>query len=108
MICHVNWILGDRRSFKPDGSSRARLFLGAKPCTEWLDDFVARDEDGFNFARVAANSANLLETDVPGVFAAGDVRAASTKRWATAAGEETIVVQLVHAYLSTAVKEGAR
>lgn len=65
-------------------------------------------EDGFNFTGVAANSANLLETDVPGVFAAGDVRAASTKRWAAAAGEETMAVQFVHAYLKTAVNEGAR
>jgi thioredoxin reductase (NADPH) len=99
---------GDRRSFQPDGSSRARQFVGAKPCTERLDGLVARDEDGLNFGGVVANSANLLEADVPGVFAAGDVRAASTNRGATAAGEETMAVQLVHAYLSTAVKEGAR
>jgi len=61
-----------------------------------------------NFADVVANSATLLEADVPGVSGAGDVSAASTKRRATAAGEETMAVQLVHAYLDTAVKEGAR
>jgi thioredoxin reductase (NADPH) len=61
-----------------------------------------------NFAGVVANSATLLEADVPGVFGAGDVSAASTKRRATAAGEAAMVVRLVHAYLSTAVKEGAR
>jgi thioredoxin reductase (NADPH) len=108
MICHVNWVYGNRCSFKPDGSSQARLFVGAKPCTAWLDDFVARNEDGLSFAGVVANSATLLEADVPGVFGAGDVSAASTKRWAAAAGEAAMVVQLVHACLGTAVKEGAR
>src|SRR5258707_10312632 len=80
------------------------LFLGAKPCTEWLDDVVARDEDGFILTGAAANSANLLETNVPGVYAAGDVRSASTKRCATAVGEGATAVQFVHAHLNTAVK----
>ena len=42
---------------------------------------------------------NLLETDVPGVFAAGDVRSGSTKRCATAVGEGSMAVQFVHEYL---------
>ena len=76
------------------------LFLGALPCTEWLDDAVGRDEHGFILTGAAANMDNLLETDVPGVFAAGDVRSGSTKRCATAVGEGAMAVQFVHAHLS--------
>jgi thioredoxin reductase (NADPH) len=76
------------------------LFLGAMPCTEWLGDLVARDANGFILTGAAANADNLLETSVPGVFAAGDVRSGSTKRCATAVGEGAMVVQLVHARLA--------
>ena len=76
------------------------LFLGALPCTEWLDDTVGRDHNGFILTGAAANTDNLLETDVPGVFAAGDVRSGSTKRCATAVGEGAMAVQFVHAHLS--------
>jgi thioredoxin reductase (NADPH) len=82
------------------GYSFMFLFLGALPCTEWLDDTVARDHDGFVLTGAAAGSENLLETDVPGVFAAGDVRSGSTKRCATAVGEGSMAVQLVHGHLS--------
>ena len=75
------------------------LFLGALPCTEWLGDAVARDEDGFVVTGAAANARYLLETSVPGVFAAGDVRSGSTKRCAAAVGEGAMAVQLVHARL---------
>jgi thioredoxin reductase (NADPH) len=76
------------------------LFLGALPCTEWLDDTVARDHDGFILTGPAANTDSLLETDVPGVFAAGDVRSGSTKRCATAVGEGSMAVQFVHTHLA--------
>ena len=76
------------------------LFLGAVPCTEWLDGNVARDHDGFILTGAAARMDNLLETDIPGVFAAGDVRSGSTKRCATAVGEGAMAVQFVHAHLS--------
>ena len=76
------------------------LFLGALPCTEWLGDTVGRDEDGFILTGAAARAGNVLETTVPGVFAAGDVRAGSTKRCATAVGEGAWAVQLVHAHLA--------
>jgi thioredoxin reductase (NADPH) len=76
------------------------LFLGALPCTEWLDDTVARDPDGFILTGAAADVDDLLETDIPGVFAAGDVRSGSTKRCATAVGEGATAVQFVHAHLS--------
>jgi len=76
------------------------LFLGALPCTEWLGDAVARDENGFVLTGVAAGANYLLETSVPGVFAAGDVRSGSTKRCAAAVGEGSMAVQLVHARLA--------
>jgi thioredoxin reductase (NADPH) len=85
---------GERLSF-----SFLFLFLGARPCTEWLDDAVERDEDGFILTGTAAASDVLLETSVPGVYAAGDVRAGSTKRCAAAVGEGAMVVQLVHAHI---------
>ena len=76
------------------------LFLGALPCTEWLDDAVTRDEKGFVLTGGAAGADNLLETSLPGVFAAGDVRSGSTKRCATAVGEGAMAVQFVHARLA--------
>jgi thioredoxin reductase (NADPH) len=76
------------------------LFLGADPCTDWLGDVVARDEHGFVLTGLAADADFLLETSVPGIFAAGDVRSGSTKRCATAVGEGAMAVQLVHARLA--------
>jgi thioredoxin reductase (NADPH) len=76
------------------------LFLGALPCTGWLGDAVGRDDDGFILTGLAVGADNLLETTVPGVFAAGDVRSGSTKRCATAVGEGAWAVQLVHAHLA--------
>ena len=85
------------------------LFLGALPCTEWLDDTVGRDPNGFVLTGAAANMDGLLETDIPGVFAAGDVRSGSTKRCATAVGEGSMAVQFVHAHLArTAETRGVR
>ncbi|HWE32129.1 MAG TPA: FAD-dependent oxidoreductase [Solirubrobacteraceae bacterium] len=75
------------------------LFLGALPCTDWLDDVVKRDEHGFIVTGAAIGADNLLETTLPGVFAVGDVRSGSTKRCATAVGEGAWAVQLVHAHL---------
>jgi thioredoxin reductase (NADPH) len=77
------------------------LFLGAAPCTDWLDDTIGRDENGFILTGAASGADNLLGTTVPGVFAAGDVRAGSTKRCATAVGEGAWAVQLVHAHLAS-------
>jgi thioredoxin reductase (NADPH) len=72
------------------------LFLGAKPCTTWLGDVVARDTHGFILTGSEAGAEGLLETSVPGVYAAGDVRAGSIKRCATAVGEGAAVVRFVH------------
>jgi thioredoxin reductase (NADPH) len=76
------------------------FFLGAQPCTGWLDDAVARAADGFVLTGAPAGADHLLETSVPGIFAAGDVRSGSTKRCAAAVGEGSMAVQLVHEHLA--------
>jgi len=76
------------------------LFLGASPCTDWLGDVVARDEKGFVLTGADAGGGYLLETSVPGIYAAGDVRSGSVKRCATAVGEGAMVVRFVHERLS--------
>ena len=78
------------------------LFLGASPCTDWLGDVVARDSNGFILTGRDAGAEGLLETSVPGIYAAGDVRAGSIKRCATAVGEGATVVRFVHEQLSPA------
>jgi thioredoxin reductase (NADPH) len=83
------------------------VFIGALPRTDWLDGVVARDERGFILAGRDAQAAGwplhrdpyLLETTVPGVFVAGDVRARSIKRVASAVGEGSMAVSLIHQYL---------
>jgi thioredoxin reductase (NADPH) len=78
------------------------LFLGASPCTDWLGEVVARDADGFVLTGADADAGGLLETSVPGVYAAGDVRAGSIKRCATAVGEGATIVRFVHDRISAA------
>jgi thioredoxin reductase (NADPH) len=83
------------------------VFIGASPRTDWLDGVVARDRRGFILAGPDAQPAGwplrrepyLLETTVPGVFVAGDVRARSIKRVASAVGEGSMAVSLIHEYL---------
>jgi thioredoxin reductase (NADPH) len=89
------------------------VFIGASPRTEWLGSAVVRDEKGFVITgqdlltSPKAQSWTLsrapfaLETSVPGVFAAGDVRLDSMKRVASAVGEGAMSVYLVHRYLAT-------
>jgi thioredoxin reductase (NADPH) len=86
------------------------VFVGAAPRTDWLDGVLARDERGFIRAGVdvreqgwpLARDPYLLETSVPGVFVAGDVRARSIKRVASAVGEGSMAVSLIHEYLASA------
>jgi thioredoxin reductase (NADPH) len=86
------------------------VFVGAAPRTSWLDEVVARDEHGFILAGAEVRGAGwplkrdpyLLETSVPGVFVAGDVRARSIKRVASAVGEGSMAVSLIHEYLAAA------
>jgi thioredoxin reductase (NADPH) len=83
------------------------VFIGASPRTDWLEGVVARDERGFILAGADVRNDGwplkrdpyLLETSVPGVFVAGDVRARSIKRVASAVGEGSMAVSLVHQYL---------
>jgi len=88
------------------------LFIGAAPRTEWLDGTVRRDEKGFVLTGPDLTTGGErpsgweldrlpyhLETSVPGVFVAGDVRAESAKRVASAVGEGAMAVMLVHRYL---------
>src|SRR5262249_23450835 len=81
------------------------LFLGAVPNTDWLAGTVALDDDGFVLTGQRAGAENILETSVPGVFAAGDVRSGSVKRCATAVGEGAMVVRLVHERFSVDLVE---
>ncbi len=84
------------------------VFIGAAPRTDWLAGVVARDERGFILAGLDARQNGwplkrdpyLLETSVPGVFVAGDVRARSIKRVASAVGEGAMAVSLIHEYLA--------
>jgi thioredoxin reductase (NADPH) len=72
------------------------FFIGADPCTSWVGDAVARSPNGFILTGAEAGAEGLLETSVPGIYAAGDVRAGSTKRCATAVGEGAAVVGEIH------------
>ena len=86
------------------------VFIGAAPRTDWLDGVVARDERGFILAGPDVGGPGwglkrdpyMLETSVPGVFVAGDVRSRSIKRVASAVGEGSMAVSLIHQYLSSA------
>ena len=94
------------------GASALFIFIGAVPRTEWLPPIVARDQHGFIMAGPETRIANMagyaeqdrdpyiLETSVPGVFVAGDVRSGGVKRVASAVGEGSMAVMFVHRYLS--------
>jgi thioredoxin reductase (NADPH) len=88
------------------------VFIGAAPRTEWLEGTVLRDEDGYVLCGgemlrdegrpdewPLERDPYLLETSVPGIFVAGDVRAGSVKRVASAVGEGSMAVTFVHQYL---------
>jgi len=87
-------------------------FIGAAPRTDWLGDCVARDERGFILTGPDLKAEHLthwplerqpflLETNVPGAFAAGDVRHQSIKRVASAVGEGSVTVHFIHQYLAS-------
>jgi thioredoxin reductase (NADPH) len=89
------------------------VFIGATPQTEWLGESVARDAHGFILTGSDLDRARdlrawpldrapfLLEANVPGVFAAGDVRHESVKRVASAVGEGSVAVHFIHRYLAS-------
>ncbi len=74
------------------------VFIGAQPHTGWLGGVVALDEKGFV---LTGCDGMLLETSLPGVLAAGDVRSGSIKRVASAVGEGSMAVRLVHEHLAS-------
>jgi thioredoxin reductase (NADPH) len=89
------------------------IFIGALPRTDWLADVVERDERGFILTGpdlirdgqrpkgwALERDPYLLETNVPGLFAVGDVRHGSVKRVASGVGEGSVAVQFIHQYLS--------
>jgi thioredoxin reductase (NADPH) len=82
------------------------LFLGASPCTGWLGESVERDGKGFIRTGSEVGAEGLLETSVPRVYAAGDVRAGSIKRCAIAVGEGAAVVRFVHEQLEPSPVKG--
>jgi thioredoxin reductase (NADPH) len=97
------------------------IFIGAQPHTDWLAGIVKRDANGFILTGPdlmvddGHNNNNrpkgwnldrqpfLLETNIPGIFAAGDVRSGSVKRVASGVGEGSIAIQFVHQYLKRVV-----
>ena len=93
------------------------LFIGADANTDWLRDCVELDQKGFVLTgaslvaavaesdrwRAAGRSPFLLETSLPGVFAAGDVRSGSVKRVASAVGEGAMAVTFVHTHIGKVV-----
>ncbi|MGW5366466.1 FAD-dependent oxidoreductase [Actinopolymorpha pittospori] len=88
------------------------VFIGARPRTSWLAGQVTLDEDGFivtgaedpTFRRAVGRGPLALETNLPGVFAAGDVRGGSIKRVAAAVGEGAMAARLVHEHLNWGVR----
>jgi thioredoxin reductase (NADPH) len=89
------------------------IFIGAQPSTSWLGDLIERDERGFILSGpellrdgkrpkswTLDRDPGLLETNVPGIFVVGDVRAGSVKRVASGVGEGAVVVQFMHQYLA--------
>jgi thioredoxin reductase (NADPH) len=109
-------VIADSASGEPETVDAKALFIfiGARPYTDWLDGLVQRDAQGFilsgpDLERDERGSIPgwtldrdpfLLETNVPGIFVAGDVRHRSVKRVASGVGEGSIAVQFIHQYLS--------
>lgn len=109
----VGLTLADRQTGQTEDVPANRLccFIGATPRTDWLDGVVARDDRGFILAGPDLRDVvgwtldrppHHLETSVPGVFVAGDVRSESAKRVAAAVGEGSMAVMFVHRYLAEA------
>jgi thioredoxin reductase (NADPH) len=113
---HEALTVHDRNSGQEETRDASALFvfIGATPCTEWLDGVVERDEYGYvvtgpdlirNGRPPKAywpldRDPYLFESSIPGVFAVGDVRSNSVKRVASAVGEGSVAVQFIHRHLA--------
>jgi thioredoxin reductase (NADPH) len=106
------WLKGPNGEYRVQATSLF-VFIGAEPGVEWLPPSILRDEKGFVLAGPDLHRDGklpeswkegrepfLLETSVPGIFVAGDVRHGSIKRVASAVGEGSIAVQFAHQYLA--------
>jgi thioredoxin reductase (NADPH) len=109
----VSVLCSDTNKVERVPASAMFIFIGALPRTDWLAGTIERDERGFVLTGPDAMAAGqrpkgwapdrdpfLLETNVPGIFAVGDVRHGSVKRVASGVGEGSVAVQFIHQYLS--------
>jgi len=109
----ISVLCSDTNKIERVPASSMFIFIGALPRTDWLGDLVEHDERGFiltgpDLIRDGQHPKGwnlerdpfLLETNVPGIFAVGDVRHGSVKRVASGVGEGSVAVQFIHQYLS--------
>jgi thioredoxin reductase (NADPH) len=109
----ISFLCSDTGKIERVPASSMFIFIGALPQTDWLGDVIERDERGFiltgpDLIREGQRPKGwaldrdpfLLETNVPGIFAVGDVRHGSVKRVASGVGEGSVAVQFIHQYLS--------
>ncbi|HXA78168.1 MAG TPA: FAD-dependent oxidoreductase [Candidatus Acidoferrales bacterium] len=109
----ISFLCSDTNKIERVPATSMFIFIGALPQTDWLGSLVERDERGFiltgpDLIREGQHPKGwalerdpfLLETNVPGIFAVGDVRHGSVKRVASGVGEGSVAVQFIHQYLS--------
>jgi thioredoxin reductase (NADPH) len=109
----ISVMCSDTNQVERVSASSMFIFIGALPRTDWLGDIIERDERGFLLAGpdlirdgkrpkgwTLDRDPFLLETNIPGIFAVGDVRHGSVKRVASGVGEGSVAVQFIHQYLS--------
>jgi thioredoxin reductase (NADPH) len=109
----ISFLCSDSNKMERVPATSMFIFIGALPRTDWLAGVVERDEHGFiltgpdlmrNGQRPKGWTLDrdpfLLETNLPGLFAVGDVRHGSVKRVASGVGEGSVAVQFIHQYLS--------